>query len=162
MTVACVTFDELESKTEELVPIATTARSETKRVVARSKSSEFVDIFRLSRAAYETLVLRYKFIHLANCQQNVIGKLVAADFTATDKSKIKSIAGLIDELVNYEREFLSDSKKLGMVTKFLWSKPLLRLHDQVEHLDSISESLHLELDEGTKALMAMALEEIKK
>lgn len=151
----CITFEELESEARE-------ASQETRSVLARSKSAENVDLSLLFQAAYQTFVLKFKLHKLVTRQQAVIENLVNTDFTAPPKEKIRNIVARIDELVCYEREVLDDSQKLGMVTRFLWNESLIKLGNQVEHLDSISESLHLALDDKTTALMVMALEEVTK
>jgi hypothetical protein len=152
----CITFDELESRTSE----ARQARLETRSVVARSKSTERVSFGLLSQAAYQTVILKLRLSRLAKRQHAVIEKLIATDFAAHSKGQIRNIVAQIDDLVSYERGVLEDSQKLGMVTRFLWNDSLTKLGNQTEHLDSISESLHLALDDKTTALMAMALEEI--
>jgi hypothetical protein len=156
MTAGCITFEELESRAVE----ARQARQETRSVVARSKSTERVSIGLLSQAAFQTFILKFRLSRLATRQQAVIEKLIETDFAAQSKGQIRNIISQIDELVSYEREVLEDSQKLGMVTRFLWNESLIKLGNQTEHLDSISESLHLALDDKTTALMAMALEEI--
>jgi hypothetical protein len=158
MTAGCITFEELESRTNE----AREARWETRSVVARSKSTERVDFVLLSKAAYITLVLKFKLHRLTKRQQAVIEKLVDTDFSAHSKEKIRDIVARIDELVYCDREVLENSQKLGMLTRFLWNSSLIKLGNQTEHLDSISESLHVTLDDKTTALMAMALEEVTK
>jgi hypothetical protein len=153
MTAGCITFDELEYEARQ-------ARWETRSVVERSKSMERVNIGLLSQAAYQALILKHKLSRLANRQGAVIEKLVETDFTAQPKEKIRDNVARIDELVSYEREVLENAQKLGMVTRFLWDAQLIKLGSQVEHLDSISESLHVALDDNTTALMAIALEEV--
>jgi hypothetical protein len=153
MTAGCITFDELEYEARQ-------ARWETRSVVERSKSTERVDIGLLSQAAYQTLTLKYTLYRLSSRQEAVIEKLINTDFTAQPKEKTGDIAARIDELVSYEREVLENAQKLGMVTRFLWDTQLIKLGSQVEHLDSISESLHVALDDKTTALMAIALEEV--
>ena len=128
--------------------------------MARSKSTERVSFGLLSQAAYQTVILKLRLSRLAKRQHAVIEKLIATDFAAHSKGQIRNIVAQIDDLVSYERGVLEDSQKLGMVTRFLWNDSLTKLGNQTEHLDSISESLHLALDDKTTALMAMALEEI--
>lgn len=151
----CITFEELESQARQ-------ASLETRSVLARSKSAENVDLGLLSRAAYQTFVIKFRLYRLVNRQRALIEKLVDTNFTIRPKEEIRDIVIRIDELVCYEREVLADSQKLGMVTRFLWNESLVKLGTQVEHLDSISESLHLALDDKTTSLMAMALEEVTK
>lgn len=158
MTAGCITYEELESRANE----AREARLETRSVVARSKSTDRVNLGLLIQAAYRTFSLKFKLRGLTSRQQTVIDKLVDANFASYPKEEIRDIVGQIDELVRYERGVLEDSQKLGMVTRFLWNASLAKLGNQVEHLDSISESLHITLDDRTTALMAMALEEITK
>lgn len=158
MTAGCITFDELESRATE----ARQARWETQCVVARSEAYQRVDVGLLTEAAVQTLALKFKLHLLAIRQGNLIDKLVRTDFVSLSKEKVKEIVSLIDELVRYEREVLENSHKLGMLTRFLWKAPLMKLRNQTEHLDSIAESLHVALDDKTTALMAMALEEFAK
>jgi hypothetical protein len=158
MTVGCITFDELESRANE----ARRARWETQWVVSQSEAYRRVDFGLLVQAAFQTFVLKFKLRILAFRQQALINKLVETDFLLFPKEKVREITSLIDDLVRYEREVLENSQKLGMVTRFLWKPSLTRLRDQTEHLDSISESLHIALDDKTTALMAMALEEFNE
>jgi hypothetical protein len=158
MTAGCITFEELESRANE----AREARLETRCVVARSKSPDRVNLGLLIQAAYRTFSLKFKLRVLASRQQTVIEKLASANFSSCPKEEIRDIVDRIDELIRYERGVLEDSQKLGMVTRFLWNASLIKLGSQVEHLDSISESLHVALDDRTTALMAMALEEVTK
>jgi hypothetical protein len=158
MTAGCITFEELESRAYE----ARQARQETRSVVARSKSAESVNLGLLTQAAIRTLVLRFRLHGLAKRQEALIERLVDTDFAAYSKDRIRDIVAPIDELVYCEREVLTNSQELGMVTRFLWNAALIKLGNQTEHLDSISESLHIALDDKTTALMAMALEEVTK
>ncbi|SRR5258708_5401713 len=158
MTAGCITFDELESRANE----ARRARWETQCVVAQSEAYQRVDFGLLAQTAVQTFALKFKLRFLAFRQQVLINKLIDTDFVSFPKKKVKEIIGLIDDLVRYEREVLDNSQKLGMFTRFLWKPSLMRLRDQTEHLDSISESLHIVLDNKTTALLAMALEEFTK
>src|SRR5260370_34961371 len=96
MTAGCITFEELESRTNE----ARQARWETSSVVARSKSKWRVDLGLLSQAAYQTLVLKHKLHRLANRQQDAIERLVDAEFftTRTKKEITKTTARISDRV----------------------------------------------------------------
>jgi hypothetical protein len=158
MTAGCITFDELESRANE----ARAVRWETRNVLERSEAYQRVDFYLLAEAAYQTFAIKFRLHLLALRQQSVLGRLVGANYAVRPKEDIKELVSLIDQLVRHERELLKDSHRLGMVTRFLWKGPLAKMREQTEHLDSISESLHITLDDKTTALMAMALEEVTK
>lgn len=106
-----------------------------------------------------TLGIRGRLSHLVTLQTQILNDLVGRDFVSGSPAELLSLAEKIDTLVEHEREMLRDANSLGVAIRVWWQKSLLKLSDQVEHFDSISESLHAAADTATIALMAMAMEQ---
>lgn len=141
----------------DLLPVVAQAEAETKQVVVCSKA-ETADKRVVLKIAWKTLSLRWQFIHLANRQTQLINTLVQRDFSTYAVNDLKEIAGLTDRLVDGERDMLQQAHQLGSEIRAWWHSSLVKLTDQVEHLDSIAESLHVAADPEASVLMGMAVE----
>jgi hypothetical protein len=141
----------------ELIPMVDQAKEQTKRVVVCSRT-EHPDKLILWRIAWKTLELKGKLANVASKQEQVIAKLVGFDFSTTSAEKMKHIATSIDELVADEKDLLNYASRLGVEIRYWWNTSLVKIASQVDHLASISESLHLECDDGASTLIGIAVE----
>jgi hypothetical protein len=66
----------------------------------------------------------------------------------------------LDKIISKDHELLTKANALGAEIRVWWSASLARLAEQVEHLDSIAESLHLAVDSEASALLALAAGEL--
>lgn len=135
------------------------AEADTKRVVSVSGAAVATvgltfEIFR------KTISVRKRLSHLVANQADMLTHFTACDFSSGTAEALASFAGKIDDLVAHERGLLADAESLGVPIRVWWESSLSKLADQVEHLDSISESLHLAADAETSGLLAMALSEL--
>jgi hypothetical protein len=146
---------------DQVMPIVREAEAQTRRVVVCSKA-RLATWNRVAVSASKTIALKFKFANLVHTQEDLIAKLVDFDFSAVPEDRIKHVAGCIDELIANEKDLLRDANKLGIELRVWWNTSLVRLAQQVEHLDSISESLHLEFDEQAPILMAAAIEQFSR
>jgi hypothetical protein len=145
----------------ELGPVVVKAKAETKRVVCYSKAETSKLTFGV---AWDTFAgvwhLRKQFSVLVEMQASLIRRLVVTDFTRFPMEELKSLATEIDDLLTDERYILAEANKLGSELRYWWTKSLLEMEQQVEHLDSIAESLHVECDPEASLLLAMAVEQL--
>ena len=164
---ACVEANEVERESFEmsalaipislLEPIVVRATEETNSLVRWSRSS--VATFRATKHIYiEAFALRRRFANLVNRQDDLLKGLVEKDFSGVRSTDLRELTDKIDSLIRHERDLLDLARSVGSEVRFLWDLSLHRLAEQVEHLDSIAESLHYECDqpEGS-ALMALAV-----
>ena len=144
-----------------LIPVVDEARVETSRVASCSnaKTAETAVVLSIAK---KTLKLRWKLAHITHVQEKSIEKLLAADFSTVPTADIKDLAEHIDKVVEGEREILRDAQNLGVPIRFWWRESLIKMAGQVEHLDSISESLHVAVDLQTSALLTIAVEHLAK
>lgn len=140
-----------------LLPAVDEANTKTKQVVVCSRA-ETNDKLIVLRIAWKTLNLRRRFASLAYRQTQLINILVQRDFSTFEVNDLKEVAGLIDRLVAGERDTLQQAHELGAEIRAWWHSSLVKLADQVEHLDSIAESLHVASDREASVLMGMAVE----
>ena len=141
-----------------LMPVVDNAKEQTKCVVVCSKA-ERADKVTVFHIAWKTLRLRGQFAKLVNQQEQLLGKLVERDFCSIPTGEIKELAGLIDNLVRDERELLEHAHQLGSEIRIWWDSSLVKLSSQVEHLDSIAESLHVASDDKASTLLGFAVEQ---
>lgn len=142
----------------ELMPVVDQAKEQTKSVVVCSHAQR-ADTMVVCNIVWKTFVLKHRLADVARRQEQLIAKLLERDFSATPMDEVRSLANSIDQLVTEERELLSEAQKLGSEIRVWWNTSLVRLSGQVEHLDSIAESLHLECDDKASALLAFAVEQ---
>jgi hypothetical protein len=143
----------------ELGPMVVEARADAKSVVCYSKAA-VADFSVWWHVKAGTFRLRKRFSALSLKQGKFIQTLLEQNLSEGSPDDLTKLATSLDELVTSERVLLDMSYSLGSEIRFWWDKSLAKLSEQVEHLDSVIESLRLAADlEGT-ALMAMAAEEL--
>jgi hypothetical protein len=139
----------------ELEPVVVQARAETERVVLWSKSA--VAGFAGACQIYvKAFALRKKFAHLVVLQTSLLRSLVEKDFLKTPTAELQSLAASLGRIIADEREILDEAQSLGSEIRFLWNPSLRKLSEQVEHLDSIAESLYMEVKPEGSLLLAVA------
>jgi hypothetical protein len=142
-----------------LIVEAEKVQADTNSLVSVSKAA--VANFGLAWKVFKkTLSLRHQFALIVEKQGRELAKLAERDFSEVDPAMLESWASQIDDLIAHEREILSDTASLDVQIRAWWESSLTKLADQVEHLDSISESLHVAADPETTALMAMAIDQL--
>jgi hypothetical protein len=127
----------------EIAPLVWEAKVDARRVVSNSGSPR-ADLHVAYQIFADTLRLRRRFSTLTRQQSRVIRSLVQRNFSTTPTDEIRRLAVSIDELVLDERDLLKLAYGLGCEIRVWWGALLEKLSAQVEHLDSISESLHLQ------------------
>jgi hypothetical protein len=142
----------------ELTPVVFDAKERTKCVVACSRAA-VADFTVTCQILTKTVVLRTKFSRLVTRQAKLLRALVERDFNSFPAEELLVLATSIDGLVADERELLKLAGELGSEIRVWWNTSLVMLSEQVEHLDSISESLHLAADPEGTHLLALAVEE---
>ena len=146
----------------ELEPVrieAEKAQAETECVVVCSKE-ERPDKGTVWHIAWKTFALRRRFSQLTIRQAKLITNLVKTNFTNGSPEQLEALATSIDELVSDEREILASANSLGSEIRAWWSTSLIALADQVEYLDSISQSLHVAADPEASLLMGLAVQQM--
>jgi hypothetical protein len=139
-----------------LLPAVDEANAETRQVVVCSKE-EPTDKMIVVRIAWKTLVLRRRFADLAHRQTRLLNTMVQRDVSKFDRRDLAEMAVLVDKLVSGERDILQQAHQLGSEIRAWWHTSLLKLSDQVEHLESIAESFRVAADEEASALMGVAV-----
>ncbi len=143
----------------ELTPVVVEAKAETRRVVCYSKADTSKLNFGVAWDTLRwTLRARRRFATIVMKQDRLIGQFVERDFSQTPAAELHNLAVSVTELLNDERNLLSEAGKLGSEIRVWWSTSLLKLADQIEHLDSIAESLHAASDQEITALLAMSVD----
>jgi len=135
------------------------AQAETECVVVCS-TKEDPDTATVWHIARKTFALKWRFARLTARQDKLIAWLSTTDFSQAPASDLTELAGKLDELIETEHQILSLAHSLGSEIRAWWTKSLALLADQVEHLESIAESLHVAADAESTSLLAVALEQI--
>ncbi len=125
------------------------------------EDASFLDVLR------SALRLRGKLDVVVSHQCQLLKKLGTADFDAVPARDTAEIAGLIDQILGDESDLLSQTSKLESKVRAWWNAPFIKwwraplntLADQMAHLSSIAESLHLDSDDRTSALLGIAVSE---
>jgi len=137
------------------------ARAETECVVFYSHARANRPSIGLTvKLSFYIALLKWLLGSLVRGQRTMIRLYQITDFTRYSNEEIVRVAKSLDGIVERGRETLSRLETLGpRAYACLGAGVLAQLADQLEHLDSISESLHIAADEEATALMAMAIEE---
>jgi len=130
-------------------------KTETVIQVTRSSAEGFAV---LCKVIAETATLKLVFWHLARRQERLINRLVERQFDAYEETAFGDLANAIDSLVSSEQGMLRELSELGSEIR-VWL-PLRRLQAQIDHLDSIAESLHAETDPECMTLLSIAAEQV--
>jgi hypothetical protein len=137
------TMTTLASSISQIAPFVWEAKVDARRVVSNSESPR-ADLYVVYQIFADTLRLRRRFSTLTRKQARVISSLVQRQFSTTPIDEMQRLAVCIDELVLDERDLLKLAYRVGCELRVWWGTSLEKLSAQVEHLDSISKSIHLE------------------
>jgi hypothetical protein len=137
------------------------ARRQTQRVVEYSKGAR-ADVLTLFRVFATTFVLKLMLWTLVRQQSKLIRSCLNADFTKVSNEDLEKLARCFDKIIAKERDVLSKTSQLGAEIRVWWEKSLSQLNEQIEHLDSIAQSLHVECDQESSLLLAITAEEFAK
>lgn len=137
------------------------ARAETECVVFYAHArADRPSIGLTIKLSFYLALLKWLLARLAGSQRTMIRLYQSTDFTCYSNEEIVRVAKSLDRIVERGREILSKLETLGpRAHTCLGAAVLAQLAEQLEHLDSIAESLHIAADEETTALMAIAVEE---
>jgi hypothetical protein len=122
---------------------------------SKSKGDGFATVCKI---AVLTIGLKLVFGFMVRRQGKIISRLVEHDFNSCSGAFIGEMAKAIDELVKEERSLLGHASEVGYELRAFW--PLGTLEAQVEHLDSIAESLYLASDPECVSLLSLAAEQM--
>ena len=135
------------------------AEADTRCVVSFSESAA-ATVGTSLRLFRKTISVRHRLSHIVEKQNLVLGDLVERNFSYSAPEDLLTLAGRIDDLIQLEREMLKDASTLGVPIRVWWADSLSKIADQVEHFDSLSESLHAAADPQSTALMGLAVERL--
>lgn len=103
-----------------------------------------------------------QLVHLAASQDRWIATGTEQDFSKYQPEDLARMAPKVDDMVKILRELLRLTSTLDPLTRFAWRRPLRKLAQQVDHIESIAESLHLACDPEATQLLALAAGRIAK
>jgi len=104
-------------------------------------------------------LLQWLLRRLIGSQRMLIKAYQRIDFAHCTDEEIARIATSLSGLVERGRSILTKLDSLGPRAHAWFGAVMSQLGEQLEHLDSIAESLHLAMDDEETALLAMAVEE---
>lgn len=109
---------------------------------------------------FYTTMLKWLLWSLVRSQKAIIRLYQKTDFAHYTREEIVRVARSLDGIVERGRPILGQLKALGpRMHSWVGPSVLLQLEQQLEHMDSIAESLHLAADDEGTALLAMAVAE---
>jgi len=137
------------------------ARAKTECVVFYSKArADRPSVSLTLKLAFYVALLRWLLKSLVKSQRAMIRLYQMTDFTCYRNEEIVRVAKSLDRVVERGRPILDKLQLLGpRAHALLGATVQAQLAEQLEHLDSIAESLHVAADEEATALLAMAVEE---
>ena len=134
------------------------ARAETERVATYSGSRR-ADAGTALKVMCATLGLKWLLSGLVRSQDKLLSVYRGYDFNRCSPEQLTEVATSLGRIVNKERDILARANTLGAEIRVWWDTSLRRLAEQVDHLDSIAESLHLAADPDGTQLLALAAEQ---
>jgi hypothetical protein len=136
------------------------ARAETECVAFYSRARAISPGINLTiKLSLTAALLRWLLRRLVNSQRMLIKAYQRIDFTHCTDEEIAKIAKFLAGLVERGQAILAMLDTLGPRAHAWFGPSMSQLREQLEHLDSIAESLHLAIDDEATALLAMAVEE---
>jgi hypothetical protein len=111
------------------------------------------------KLAFTTLALEFLLRSLARHQRLLISAYQRVDFTHSTDEEIVRVARSLDKIVATARPVLDKLQTLGSRTLARWQPTIRELSAQVDHMDSMAGSLHLECDHEASLLLAVAAAE---
>jgi hypothetical protein len=139
----------------ELRPPVYRIQRETERVVAysRAEAPRIKDVLRIVQGIVR---IKLMFRDAVSNQSKLLMRLTSFDFTTIGPNDIQGLASEIEGMVATGRYILSETDKLGSEIRIWWRPHLTAFAEQIEHFDSISESLRMECDSEATLLLAVA------
>jgi len=137
------------------------ARAEAECVVfySKARADRPSSIALTVKLGFYVSLLKWLLGSLARSQRTLIRLYQKTDFSHYSNEEIVRVAKSLDRIVERGRPIFGKLEILGpRAHSLLGAAVLTQLSEQLEHLDSIAESLHIAADERTTALMAMAVE----
>ena len=136
-------------------------REETERVIgySRTQAPKASDVLNI---AYRIFVIRRKWRELVSRQSTMVEILTSVDFTSVEPANLKEIAVSLEGAVASGRTLLNETSQLGSESRFWWRNYLRKFGQQIEHVDSIAESLRLECEPDAIRLLASAASRVVK
>ena len=130
-------------------------REEAKRVVGYSctQTPSVSDVLNIVPMVYK---IRRRLGQLVKGQSILLQQFMAADFTGCSQRDFSDLAELIERGVANGNDLLAETSKLGSEIRIWWRKPMREFAQQIEHLDSIAESLRLECEPAVTMLLVSA------
>ena len=137
------------------------ARLQTQRVLAYSTDTH-ANISTFLGVVAATFIVKFLLWTLVRQQSKLIRYCQDADFTKVGNEDLAKLAHCFDKIIAKERDVLAKASQLGVEIRVWWERSLSQLSEQVEHLNSIAQSLHLECDQETSLLLAITAEEFSR
>ncbi len=109
---------------------------------------------------FTATLLTFLLRSLARHQRMLISAYQKTDFTGYNIEEISRVATSIDALVEKGRSVLDKLATFGPRAQALWGSTLSRLAEQLEHLDSIAQSLHVAADPEASLLLGLAVQQM--
>lgn len=136
------------------------ARAETECVAFYSRARVITPSISLTiKLSVTAALLQFLLRRLVASQRMLIKAYQRIDFTHCTDEEIARIAKSLDGVVERGQSILTKLDSLGPRAHAWFGLVMSHLGQQLEHLDSIAESLHLAMDDEGTALLAMAVEE---
>jgi hypothetical protein len=129
------------------------AQTATRIIVSVARSTATVRA--TMSIVHKTFLLRGRYAQLVKDQAELLERLTTCDFSQSAPEQMLELAQRIGSLVDQERELISDAQTLEVPIRVWWESSLEKMVAQVEHFDSIAESLSAAADPAVTAMMAM-------
>jgi len=135
------------------------ARAETESVVFYSQERSAHPVQMTFKLGLTALFLRFALANLTHNQKQLIRAYQDADFTRCSDEELLKKATSLQKISQRGRTVLCMLNSLGRSKKFC-AAYLPQLEDQVEHFQSISDSLRIAADTEASLLMGFAVEQM--
>jgi hypothetical protein len=112
------------------------------------------------KLACTVAVLKFLLASLRRHQRLLIRVLQNTDFTRVSDAETLSLANSLDRIVEKGQSVLARLDSFGPRSKSLLHSSLSQLAEQLDHLASIGQSLHMECDPEVSTLLAAAVEQM--
>jgi hypothetical protein len=105
-------------------------------------------------------ILKFLLYGLTRHQKLLISAYQHVDFTRLSIKEISRVATSLDEAVENGRQVLHKLTMFGPRGQAVWASSIPQLTDQLDHLESIAQSLHVAADPEASLLLGLAVQQM--
>jgi hypothetical protein len=137
------------------------ARAETECVVFYSQARAIHPSMAMTlKLGFTASLLKFLLHGLVRHQKLLISTYQHIDFTRFSSKEISRVATSLDAMVEKGRQVLEKLATFGPRGQAWWASSVPQLTDQLDHMESIAQSLHIAADPEASLLLGLTVQQM--